>query len=358
MSADAPDAVALQEVPIWALARLGAWSGMQALGDDHARPARPARPSRHRPDPGALPLDPAGQANALLVNPHFELGRHRRLVINPGVSRKDWLLRGGQRRVCHTLEVDARGVRLVLANLHASNDPDHVLVKREINRAASLLVDEEHCLLLGDFNVERYEVPGFTAPIEGSIRSSCADSRSSMARSRGSKSARRVDGRVLFRPCARGGGDRIDLVAVRRGLPVLERYAYLNTGTFGPLPRATVEAMQAVERRELEEGRSSHAYFEQVMEQRELLARRARGPPVDAAEQVALTSSTTEGCNIILGGLRIQPGDEVVTTDSEHPGLMGGLVASGAELGSRSSRSAGRRRARGRSRRRSRRRRG
>ena len=47
---------------------------------------------------------------------------------------------------------------------------------------------------------------------------------------------------------------------------------------------------------------------------------------------MALTSSTTEGCNIVLGGLRIHPGDEVVTTDSEHPGLMGGLVASGAKL--------------------------
>jgi L-cysteine/cystine lyase len=113
---------------------------------------------------------------------------------------------------------------------------------------------------------------------------------------------------------------------------VLERYAYLNTGTFGPLPRATVEAMQAVERRELEEGRSSHAYFEQVMEQRELLRGEHAALLSTPREQVALTSSTTEGCNIVLGGLRIHPGDEVVTTDSEHPGLMGGLVASGAKL--------------------------
>ena len=49
-------------------------------------------------------------------------------------------------------------------------------------------------------------------------------------------------------------------------------------------------------------------------------------------ERIALTSSTTEGCNIVLRGLGIGPGDEVVTTDSEHPGLFGGLVASGATL--------------------------
>ena len=113
---------------------------------------------------------------------------------------------------------------------------------------------------------------------------------------------------------------------------MLERYAYLNTGTFGPLPRATVDAMQEVERRELAEGRSSHAYFEQVLADRETLrgelASLLSAPP----EELALTGSTTEGCNVVLGGLGIGPDDEVVTTDSEHPGLMGGLVASRAGL--------------------------
>jgi selenocysteine lyase/cysteine desulfurase len=113
---------------------------------------------------------------------------------------------------------------------------------------------------------------------------------------------------------------------------VLARYAYLNTGTFGPLPRATVEAMQAVERRELEEGRSSRSYFEQAMADREVLREEFAHLLSTPPEQVALTSSTTEGCNIVLGGLGIQADDEVVTTDSEHPGLMGGLVTSGANL--------------------------
>ena len=119
---------------------------------------------------------------------------------------------------------------------------------------------------------------------------------------------------------------------MRRGLPVLDRYAYLNAGTFGPLPRAAVEAMQAVEHRELEEGRSSRTYFKHVLEEREALRGELAGLLATRPEQVALTSSTTEGCNIVLRGLGIGPGDEVVTTDSEHPGLFGGLVASGATL--------------------------
>ena len=113
---------------------------------------------------------------------------------------------------------------------------------------------------------------------------------------------------------------------------MLDRYAYLNTGTFGPLPRASVEAMQAVERQELENGRSSRAYFEQVLAQREELRAAFAGLLASQPEQVALTASTTEGCNIVLRGLGIGPDDEVVTTDSEHPGLMGGLVVSGAAL--------------------------
>src|SRR5215218_588137 len=127
-------------------------------------------------------------------------------------------------------------------------------------------------------------------------------------------------------------GDHIDLVAVRRELPVLDRYAYLNTGSFGPLPRATAEAMQTVERRELEHGRSSRAYFQQVLDEREMLRAELAELLGTQPETVALTSSTTEGCNIVLRGLGIGSGDEVVTTDSEHPGLFGGLVASGETL--------------------------
>jgi L-cysteine/cystine lyase len=124
----------------------------------------------------------------------------------------------------------------------------------------------------------------------------------------------------------------MDLSAVRAELPVLQRYAYLNAGTNGPLPRRSAEAMiQAVER-DLAEGRSSKSYFESLLAQREEL-RAALGRALEApAETIALATSTTEGCNVVLTGLGIGPGDEVVTTDSEHPGLFGGLLTSGAEV--------------------------
>jgi endonuclease/exonuclease/phosphatase family metal-dependent hydrolase len=165
---DAPDVVALQEVPLWAVRHLEDWSGMAsewamtmpALAGPLGRWATDMDPVRFR---SSL----SGQANALLVNPHLELGRHRRIVLNEGLSRWDWLLRGRQRRVCQAVDVVARGRQVILANVHASNSPDRRLVEAEIERAASFLRHADHCVLCGDFNVRRHTVPGFTHPIDG-----------------------------------------------------------------------------------------------------------------------------------------------------------------------------------------------
>lgn len=124
----------------------------------------------------------------------------------------------------------------------------------------------------------------------------------------------------------------MDLNAVRRELPVLERYAYLNAGTNGPLPRRCAEAMARALDRDLLEGRSRKGYFEELLAAREELRAAFARLLGTAPETIALASSTTEGCNLVLTGLGIGPGDEVVTTDSEHPGLFGGLVASGADV--------------------------
>jgi L-cysteine/cystine lyase len=40
---------------------------------------------------------------------------------------------------------------------------------------------------------------------------------------------------------------------------------------------------------------------------------------------VALTGSTTDGVNTVLAGLSLRPGDEIVTSDEEHPGLLAPL---------------------------------
>jgi L-cysteine/cystine lyase len=115
----------------------------------------------------------------------------------------------------------------------------------------------------------------------------------------------------------------------RARFPVLDRFAYMNAGTFGPLARDTLLAMAKLRVWEGDHGRGGSEYFNAMLERREsvrgLLADQIRVP----AEHVALTDSTTEGVQIVVSGLDL---DEVVTTDAEHFGLTGPLIASGARL--------------------------
>ena len=118
----------------------------------------------------------------------------------------------------------------------------------------------------------------------------------------------------------------------RAQFPVLERYAYLNAGTFGPLAQRVADALTGEHHRALIEGRITYPAFERYLESRARVRDGiARTIGVDA-DHVALTTSTTESCNLVLAGLDLQRGDEVVTTDSEHFGVIGALAVSSAAV--------------------------
>jgi len=125
---------------------------------------------------------------------------------------------------------------------------------------------------------------------------------------------------------------RVTFEEARAQFPVLERYAYLQAGSVGPLARGTAEAMLAEQEHGLREGRGSAAQFERLLAEREALREEMAALVGVDADQVALTASTTDGCNIVLAGLGLRPDDEVVTTTDEHFGLLGPLHASGAKV--------------------------
>jgi L-cysteine/cystine lyase len=114
--------------------------------------------------------------------------------------------------------------------------------------------------------------------------------------------------------------------------PVLERLAYLNAGTFGPLARPTAEALEAQFQADVAQGRFGKEYFERMLDLRKQARALLAGLVGAEPEQVALTGSTTDGCNIVLAGLDLTPQDEVVTTTEEHFGLLGPVHASGARV--------------------------
>src|SRR5690242_21506962 len=116
-----------------------------------------------------------------------------------------------------------------------------------------------------------------------------------------------------------------DAAQFRSEFPVLERHAYLNAGTEGPVPSRAAEAVTRRMELELTQGRCGRPYFEEL---KDLAARvregyaRVLGAP---ATDVALTGSTTDGVNTVVSGLDLREGDELLTSDQEHPGLLAPL---------------------------------
>jgi endonuclease/exonuclease/phosphatase family metal-dependent hydrolase len=171
-SADAPDVLCLQELPVWALARLGEWSGMTAVGAVAARPKLPPELGRRITDldHGLFRSAFTGQGNALLLGPTLPLLVHEVLVLNPWSYRRrqarrlrlglgERLAWAKERRVCQVVRVRQEdGGTLVAAGLHATScRPDKRLADAELFRAASFVdgyaQPDEPVLLCGDFNL-------------------------------------------------------------------------------------------------------------------------------------------------------------------------------------------------------------
>jgi selenocysteine lyase/cysteine desulfurase len=116
-----------------------------------------------------------------------------------------------------------------------------------------------------------------------------------------------------------------DATAFRAQFPVFERLSYLNAGTEGPVPARAVQAVGRRVELEAAEGRGGRPYFEALMELRDRVREAYAGVLGARAQDVALTGSTTDGVNTVIGGLDLREGDEVLTTDEEHPGLLAPL---------------------------------
>ena len=119
----------------------------------------------------------------------------------------------------------------------------------------------------------------------------------------------------------------MDASDFRAEFPVLERLAYLNSGTDGPVPRRGVEAAAAQMRRELEDGRANRAHFDRVIAGAAALRERLAAALGCNVADVALTGSTTDGVSTALSALPLGRGDEVLTSDVEHPGVLAPLEA-------------------------------
>ena len=188
-SEDSPDVLCLQELPVWALRRIGDWSGMRPFGAVAARPllgsaelGRAITKLNH----GLFRSAFTGQANAILLGTELTPFATDSIVLNPrgfrrrvarelGLDRTSKLKWAKERRVCQAVRTEA----LTVANLHGSSHPDWRVPDAELMRAAafadSVAEPDDVLVLAGDFNVirehsrtlEQLASPewGFTKPI-------------------------------------------------------------------------------------------------------------------------------------------------------------------------------------------------
>ena len=115
--------------------------------------------------------------------------------------------------------------------------------------------------------------------------------------------------------------EREKIELIRQKMPSVNQQLYMNTGSVGPLAQVTHERLLEAESAEYLQGRGWVAGFMAfklgaLVELRERFGRLLGV----SAETIALTRNTTEGINIAAHGLQWQAGDEIITTNWEHPG--------------------------------------
>ncbi len=115
-----------------------------------------------------------------------------------------------------------------------------------------------------------------------------------------------------------------ELAAIRAALPATEQHAYLNAGFLGPLPGRTRRVLELGLEREAG-ARSRSTFFEELVEQQAHLRALLADLTGSAPDRVALMHATHVALSTALWGLDALPGESIVTTDAEHPGLLGPL---------------------------------
>jgi endonuclease/exonuclease/phosphatase family metal-dependent hydrolase len=196
VTADGPDVVCLQEVPVWALRHLADWSGMAALGAVAARPRLwSAELGRliTEVDHGRFRSALTGQANAILLTRALRVRQERTLMVS----------RSGERRVCQAVRVADVGL---IGNVHVTGG----LVADEQFLRAAAFVDAlaepgEPVILAGDANIVpgqgdiygELEEWGLSGPLAGSIDQILVRGAPSTPPEAWSEERRRVGGRLL-----------------------------------------------------------------------------------------------------------------------------------------------------------------
>jgi endonuclease/exonuclease/phosphatase family metal-dependent hydrolase len=150
VTADRPDVVCLQEIPVWALRRLEGWSGMQRVSAVARLPRIPFGRWPTELHHGVFRSAFTGEADAILAASHFRLSDERCTVV----------AESGLRRIVHGVRLDGG---IYVANAHIAGD------EAQLARVGEFVAGEPRVVVAGDLNLRGVGLPGFSPPLPGSI---------------------------------------------------------------------------------------------------------------------------------------------------------------------------------------------
>ena len=111
----------------------------------------------------------------------------------------------------------------------------------------------------------------------------------------------------------------MDWIALRREFPALERWTYLNTATYGQVPRRAVEAMTAHSNRRNEFASTDFLdWYSDADRIRAGIARLVHAQP----EDIAFIPNAATALSIVLAGIAPKPDENIVTLDDEFPNYL------------------------------------
>lgn len=108
----------------------------------------------------------------------------------------------------------------------------------------------------------------------------------------------------------------IDWGKIRAEFPALESWTYLNTATFGQLPRSATEAVSRhFAHRDALACSDFINWFDDADRLRALIARLIHASPSD----IAFIPASCHALSLLTGGIDWKPGDRIVTLENEFP---------------------------------------
>jgi endonuclease/exonuclease/phosphatase family metal-dependent hydrolase len=151
VTADEPDVVCLQEIPLWAMSFLERWSGMQRASAVARRPRVPFGRWPTELHHGLFRSAFTGEGAAILAARRYRLSDARHAVVSGAA---------GLRRIVHGVRVDGG---IFVANAHISGE------HAQLQRVFDFVEDEPRVIVAGDFNLPGEGLPGFSTPLPDRI---------------------------------------------------------------------------------------------------------------------------------------------------------------------------------------------